>query len=64
MKLQYGIAGFLIGIGVGLMLGLIEMKWMMGRQFDTLMPFIIGLTVIASMMSGVIIGRKIGRSRE
>ena len=61
MKIQYGIAGFLIGILSGLLLGIIEMKMMKRLQQETMMPFVIGITVIASAITGVYLGLKIAR---
>ncbi|MEO7768025.1 MAG: hypothetical protein ABIS01_11385 [Ferruginibacter sp.] len=61
MKIQYGIAGFLIGIMLGLLLGLIEMKWMMGRRMDDFIPFVMGITVITAAVTGIIGGRKLAK---
>ena len=61
MKMQYGIAGFLIGILSGLLLGIIEMKIMKRLQQETIMPFVIGITVIASAVTGIYIGLKIAK---
>ena len=63
MKIQYGIAGFLIGIMSGLLVGVIEMKIMMGMHYDTAIPFVIGLTVIGCAVTGVAVGvRRIKRN--
>ena len=63
MKIQYGIAGFLIGIMSGLLVGVIEMKIMMGMHYDTAIPFVIGLTVIGCVVTGVAVGvRRIKRN--
>jgi ABC-type antimicrobial peptide transport system permease subunit len=61
MKIQYGIAGFVIGIMSGLLIGLLEMKLMRGLQLDTITPFVIGITVISSIITGVVIGIKMAK---
>jgi ABC-type antimicrobial peptide transport system permease subunit len=61
MKIQYGIAGFVIGIMSGLLFGLIEMKLMMRLHQDTIIPFVIGITVIACAVTGIVTGVKIAK---
>ena len=56
MKIQYGIAGFVIGIMSGLLAGLIEMKFMMRLHMATIMPFVIGTTVIGCAVTGIVVG--------
>lgn len=58
MSIQYGIAGFVIGLMMGLLVGLIELKLCMRLQVDTATPFIIGFTVLACAFAGVVIGVK------
>ena len=58
MSIQYGIAGFVIGLMMGLLLGLIELKLCMKLHVDTATPFIIGFTVLACAFAGVVIGVK------
>lgn len=61
MKLQYGIAGFLIGIMLGLLLGLVETKLFIRLQNSSMLPFAIGITVIVSAIAGVSIGIKMAK---
>jgi ABC-type antimicrobial peptide transport system permease subunit len=63
MKMQYGIAGFLIGIMVGLLAGIVEMKLLKHFNRETLVPFAIGITVISCGIGGLFIAVKISKSR-
>jgi hypothetical protein len=63
MKIQYAIAGFVIGIMTGLLLGLIEMKLISGANRDTALPFIIGITVITSIIIGIRTGIRIAKRK-
>jgi|GEM_PF-3306518 len=60
-KIQYGIIGFVTGILLGLLIGIIEMKLMKRLQCETFMPFVIGITVIASAVTGVVTAIKLSR---
>lgn len=62
MKIIYGIAGFVIGIMTGLMLSLLEMKLIHGTGRDAMLPFVTGITVMACIITGVVMGvKKAGR---
>jgi ABC-type uncharacterized transport system permease subunit len=61
MKIQYGIAGFVIGIMTGLLLGLLEMRLTKHFKLDTILPFAIGITVIACAITGIVVGIRIAR---
>ncbi|MEP7141539.1 MAG: hypothetical protein ABI707_01655 [Ferruginibacter sp.] len=61
MKIQYGIAGFVIGIMSGLLIGLLEMKLMKRLQLDELTPFVIGITVIGCIITGIVVGVKLAK---
>lgn len=63
MKLQYAIAGFLIGIMTGLLLGLVEMKLTRHLHLDAALPFLIGITVIACAVTGIVTGIRMARRR-
>ena len=58
MKIQYGIAGFVVGIMSGLLIGLAEMKLLMRLHHQTIIPFAIGITVIVCAVTGVRTGVK------
>jgi hypothetical protein len=59
MKIQYGIAGFAIGIMLGLLIGIAEMKMLRYFEQQTILPFVIGLTVLTCAVSGIFIGIRI-----
>jgi len=61
MKIQYGIAGFVIGIMSGLLIGLAEMKLFMRMHHQTIIPFAIGITVIVAAITGVRTGIKMAK---
>ena len=61
MRIQYGIAGFMIGVMTGLLIGIIEMKILRYFQLDTITPFLIGFTVLACILTGVILGARYGK---
>ena len=61
MKIQYYIVGFAIGIMIGLLLSVAEMKFMIGSQNAWLLPFIIGFTVIFSIIMGMILTVKFAK---
>ncbi len=61
MKIQYGIAGFVTGILLSLLIGIIEMKIMKHLQYETITPFLIGLTVISCALAGVFVGVKMSK---
>jgi len=63
MKIQYGIAGFVSGILISLLIGIIEMKIMKHLRYETITPFLIGLTVIGCALAGTIIGVRVGKGR-
>lgn len=60
-KIQYGITGFVIGIMMGLLFGLAEMKLFRRLQHSPMLPFVMGITVIASAITGVSIRIKKAR---
>jgi ABC-type antimicrobial peptide transport system permease subunit len=64
MKIQYGIAGFVIGILGGLLIGLAEMKLMMHFQWNTAIPFAIGFTVLIAAITGIRVALKIYRRQQ
>ena len=61
MKIQYGIAGFVIGIMTGLLIGLLEIKLFKGWRIDNAVPFIAGITVLACAVAGVVTGVRMAR---
>ena len=63
MKIQYGIAGFAIGILLSLLIGIIEMKIMKHLRYETITPFLIGLTVIGFALAGILIGVRLSKRR-
>jgi len=63
MKIQYGIAGFAIGILLSLLIGIIEMKIMKYLRHETITPFLIGLTVIGCALVGISIGIRLSKRR-
>lgn len=63
MKIQYGIAGFVTGILLSLLIGIIEMKIMKHLQRETITPFLIGLTVIGFALAGIFIGIRLSKGR-
>jgi hypothetical protein len=63
MKIQYAIVGFVIGIMTGLLLGVVEMKLIRGESRDSLLPFVIGVTVITCIITGVRTGIKIANKK-
>lgn len=63
MKVQYGIAGFAIGILMSLLIGIIEMKIMKHLQHETITPFLIGFTVLGCAFAGIIIGVRLAKRR-
>jgi len=63
MKILYGIAGFAIGVMVGLLVGVAEMKLISGTKYDSMLPFVIGATVIACVIIGISTGIKMARRK-
>ena len=63
MRILYGIAGFAIGVMVGLLVGVAEMKLIGGTKYDSMLPFIIGATVIACVITGISTGIKMAKRR-
>jgi hypothetical protein len=63
MKIQYGIAGFAIGILLSLLIAIVEMKIMKHLQQETITPFLIGLTVIGCALAGIIIGVRVSKGK-
>ncbi|MEO5891502.1 MAG: hypothetical protein ABIQ31_14715 [Ferruginibacter sp.] len=61
MKIQYAIAGFVIGIMTGLLIGLLEMKLIMHLHGSTIIPFVIGVTVIGCAITGIVTGIRMAR---
>ncbi len=55
-KIQYGIVGFVTGIMLGLLIGLAVMKIFKQLQNSAALPFVFGIIVIASAITGVSIG--------
>ncbi|MDO9375258.1 MAG: DUF5957 family protein [Ferruginibacter sp.] len=60
-KIQFGIAGFVTGIMLGLLLGLAEMRLLQQHINPAIIPFMIGITVIFCAITGVVIGMKKAR---
>ena len=54
-KIQFGIAGFAIGIMLGLLIALAEIKFIRPLQQSPFLPFIVGISVIASAVTGVVV---------
>ena len=52
-KIQYGIVGFVVGIMTGLLFALAEVKLFKELLNPDMLPFMIGITVIASAVTGV-----------
>jgi hypothetical protein len=63
MKIQYGIAGFVIGIMTGILLGVIEMKLIIGTKHAGVLPFVIGITVFACIITGVTTGVRMAKRK-
>ena len=57
-RIQYGITGFVAGIMIGLLIGLVEMKLFKRLQSSAALPFVVGITVITSAITGVSMGIK------
>ena len=57
-KIQFGIVGFVTGIMMGVLLGLAEMRIFRSLQNSMMLPFVIGLTILAAAVTGVVIGIK------
>ena len=64
MSIINGIVGFIVGILSALLLGIIEMKLLKRFQLEPLIPFVIGITVLASALTGIIIGIKIAKRKR
>lgn len=64
MKIQYGIAGFAAGVLLGMLVSLVEMKWMMRHQYNDALPFVTGISVLICIIAGVNMGLRIGRRRQ
>lgn len=57
-KIQFAIVGFVTGIMLGLLLGLAEMRIFKQLQNSMMLPFVIGITILAAAITGVVIGVK------
>lgn len=58
MKIVFGIAGFVTGVMLGLLLGLVEMRLISGFEMGAATPFIVGVTVITTAITGIVTGLK------
>ncbi|MBC7626826.1 hypothetical protein [Ferruginibacter sp.] len=61
MKILYGIAGFTIGVLAGLLFGVLETKLLIHLHQQTVIPFVVGATVLVCILTGVITGIKTGK---
>ena len=61
MKVLYGIAGFVIGVMAGLLLGVLETKLLIHLHQQTIIPFVIGGTVLVCIVTGVVTGIQIAK---
>lgn len=57
-KIQYGIVGFVVGIMTGLLFALAEVKLFKQFHNANMLPFVVGITVITSAVTGVSLGVK------
>ncbi|MEO6722759.1 MAG: hypothetical protein ABIN67_20495 [Ferruginibacter sp.] len=57
-KIQFAIVGFVTGIMLGLLLGLAEMRIFKQLQNSMMLPFVVGITILAAAIAGVVIGVK------
>jgi hypothetical protein len=61
MKIMYGIAGFTIGVMAGLLVGVLETKLLIYLHQQTVIPFVVGATVLVCILTGVITGINTGK---
>jgi len=64
MNILYGIVGFIVGILSALLFGIIEMKLLMHLHLEPWIPLAIGITVLASAFTGIIVGVKIAKRKR
>lgn len=63
MKIVYGISGFAAGVMTGLLLGVLETKLLMRLHHEAIVPFVIGLTVLACVITGIVTAVKLAAKR-
>ena len=63
MKIVYGISGFAAGVMAGLLLGVLETKLLIRLHQEAIVPFVIGITVLISVIAGIVIAVKLAAKR-
>lgn len=63
LKIQYGIAGFFIGAFIGLLIGLVEMRFIDSNQHSAMLFIIIALTIFTCGIIGIMKALKMAKER-
>ena len=63
LRFQYAVAGFFISAFIGLLIGMIEMRFIDAEKHAALLFIVMALTIISSGVTGMIIAVKIASKK-